>query len=195
MSVDPYAQARIDLNSTVGSQIAAGNVAWAAANYPGAVQAYQLAGQQGASTIGPEIDAVGWPQITQNFTQQAWALNGTLATIDATTAKQSDALLAQTLATKIDALYRSAINAGTGAANAPSQSSSMLTTALVLGAIGVLGGVTFAVMHAASSKAAASTARTTRTTRSSMAPTRRATSARTTRSARRLSQATTRRAV
>jgi len=190
-----FAQASSDLDTTVGVYISQGAVAWNAGNYPAAVTAYQQAGQAGAQTVGPEIDSAGQPSVTQYYTQQAWNLNTALAAIPATTATQAQALEAQTLAQKILSLYKAAIVAGTGAANAPSQSSSMLTTALVLGAIGVLGGVTFAVMHAASSKAAASTARTTRTTRSSTAPTRRATSARTTRSARRLSQATTRRAV
>src|SRR5271157_2643760 len=114
---DPYQQARIDLQTSIGSQVIAGDAAWSAGNYSAAVTAYQSAGQQGAAVIGPEIDAAGYPAVTQKYTQQAWQLNGTLAAVNPTTAQQPDALVAQTLAYKIQQLYTAAMNAGMKAAN------------------------------------------------------------------------------
>jgi hypothetical protein len=177
---DPYTQARFDLSSSVGAQVVAGNTAWDAGNYVGAVQAYQLAGQQGAAIIGPEIDAVGYPNVTQNYTQQAWTLNSQLAAINATSAVQAEAILAQTLATKIQQLYEKAINAGYAAANSSPSSSSGLVIGLTLAAVGVLGGVIFGLHSIARKKDARSSRALTR--RYSTAPTRR------------MSQAATRRA-
>lgn len=143
-TTDPYSQARIDLQATVGAQITAGDAAWNAGNYPSAVQAYQLAGQQGAAVIGPEIDAVGYPNVTQQYTQQAWLVNEALGAINAATATQAQALTAQTLANKISQLYEKAIQAGYAASNASAPSSSSgLAIGLALGAVAVLGGVIF----------------------------------------------------
>jgi hypothetical protein len=177
MATTTYAQASSDLQASVGAQIAAGNAAWASANYPSAVIAFQSAGQQGAATIGPEIDAVGYPQVTQKYTQQAWSLNGTLATIDSTTAVQTDALEAQTLANKIMQLYTQAISAGQAAANPPPPSN--LPIWLALGGLAVAGGLILG-LHA----------RKVGSTRTSQRPTRRVSSSAATR---RMSQAVTRR--
>jgi len=181
-NTNPYAQASSDLQASVGAQVAAGNAAWTSANYPAAVLAYQSAGQQGAATIGPEIDAAGYPQATQKYTQQAWNLNGTLATIDSATATQTDALEAQTLAQKIMQLYTQAISAGQAASNPPAPSN--LPIWLALGGIAVLGGV---ILGLHSRKVDSGR----RTTRISQRPTRHVSSNAATR---RMSQAQTRRA-
>jgi len=42
---------------------------------------YQTAGQYGADTLGPRIDAVGPSEITQPFTHDAWSVNAKLAAV------------------------------------------------------------------------------------------------------------------
>jgi peptidoglycan hydrolase-like protein with peptidoglycan-binding domain len=46
--------------------------------YTSEVQGLQSAGQFGASSVGPAIDALGAAQVTQPMTHQAWVLNGQL---------------------------------------------------------------------------------------------------------------------
>ena len=43
------------------------------------VAEYQSVGQYGADTLGPMIDAVGPPGVTQPFTHEAWDINTKLA--------------------------------------------------------------------------------------------------------------------
>jgi hypothetical protein len=146
-AIDPYTQARYDLSSSVGAQIVAGDTAWTAGNYSAATTAYQQAGQMGATIIGPEIDAAGYPQATQKFTQQAWQLNAQLAQIPSTNATQANALNAQLLAGKIQQLYIGAMDAGTRAASPPTPSN--LPIWLALGGLAVVGGIVFG-LHARS---------------------------------------------
>ena len=68
----PYAQASTDLQNQVAGPVGAGDTYLAEGDYPSAVQAYQAAGQAGATSVGPEIDEVGAPNVTQPYTQQAW---------------------------------------------------------------------------------------------------------------------------
>jgi len=138
-----FTQASTDLDATVGASITAGDSYWSASSYAGAVAAYQQAGQVGADSIGPEIDAIGFPNATQNFTQQAWQLNSQLAAIKTST--QTDALAAQTLAKKIYGLYQQAIAAGQQAA-ADESSIGMGTVAWVV-AGGLFAGLLAGAYH------------------------------------------------
>ncbi len=91
------------------AQIASADSALTAGNFTAAVAAYQTAGQAGAVTLGPEIDA-STNGASQPLTLQAWGINGTLATLPADgTTTQTDAQTAQGLATQMQALYNQAI--------------------------------------------------------------------------------------
>lgn len=74
----PFAQAQSDLNVMVAT-IQAGDSALKSGQYAYAVQVYQAAGNVGATIVGPDIDLGGAPNTTQPITQQAWLLNGRLA--------------------------------------------------------------------------------------------------------------------
>jgi|HubBroStandDraft_2_1064218.scaffolds.fasta_scaffold00001_154 hypothetical protein len=158
---DVFAQARVDLSSTVGAQIVAGDTALNAGQYSSAVTAYQQAGQVGATVVGPEIDGVGYSNATQGYTQQAWQLNTSLAAIPAASATQANAITAQALAYKMQQLYLSGIDAGDRAANPPSSAWPVLIT---LAGIGVAGGVILGFMDLHHKRT---------TMRASRAPTRR----------------------
>ena len=115
-----FDQAAKDLNDKMGGLLTQGD-SWQSSNVTGAmssaVQAYQAAGQAGATQVGPEIDAAGNPGVTQKYTQQAWTLNAALAAVNATdTATASDAALAAQYAKQMYALYQQAIGIGGGTA-------------------------------------------------------------------------------
>lgn len=89
------------------------------ANYYAAIGMYKQAGDYGAVTLGPEIDAAGAPNVTQPYTQQAWQINNdTLAPI-AQQDDQNAAVTAQSSAKSIAANYQSAIAAGLAALQQP----------------------------------------------------------------------------
>lgn len=128
-----FAGAQKDLASQVVAVISAGDTYYAAdasafrLDYSDAVSSYQAAGQAGASSVGPEIDAAGQAALTQPLTQQAWALNATLAALTKSGAadpkngvtaayfSKGDADQAKQLAKQIAALYTQAITAGQAA--------------------------------------------------------------------------------
>ena len=74
-----FAKANSDLTAMILT-VQAGDAYLKAAEYANAISAYQAAGNAGATVVGPDIDLAGAPNITQPITQQAWALNGRLAT-------------------------------------------------------------------------------------------------------------------
>lgn len=107
-----YDTAANDLQNEVILAAAAADTYLAAKDYKGAVNAYQAAGQAGASGVGPEIDLAGAPNVTQPLTQQAWTLNAALAAVNAASPTSVDANLAQGYVKQMIALYQQAIAAG-----------------------------------------------------------------------------------
>jgi hypothetical protein len=140
MPTDPYVQARTDLANTVAAGIKAGNAAYHSGLYASAVLAYQQAGNSGAVVVGPEIDAAGYSNDTQPFTNAAWQLNGQLAQInrDPTSTTQADAMGASSIVAKMLDQYNKAIAAGYAAANPPASAGNVkLYVMLGLGAVAV----------------------------------------------------------
>lgn len=111
-STMPYDVAAVDLQNEVVLAAAAGDTYLAAKDYAGAVKAYQAAGNAGATSVGPEIDLAGAPNVTQPLTQQAWTLNAALSAVNASTPTSVDAALAQGYVKKMVDLYQQAIAAG-----------------------------------------------------------------------------------
>jgi hypothetical protein len=136
------------LDSTVAAAISSGDVYYAAGNYLSAVQAYQLAGQTGATVIGPEIDAAGYSNVTQAYTQQAWQVNSQLASVNAASPVAGDALSASALAQKMLSLYTQAIQAGRAAEASQASSFPWSAVGLVAG-IGAVFGLAYGLMHVA----------------------------------------------
>jgi hypothetical protein len=107
----------VDLNNKVGALIGQGD-AWAATpnatvqDFVSAVYAYQQAGVAGATSVGPEIDDAGRPEITQKYTQAAWTLNSALAAVNATTSTAADVDLAAQYAKQMYGNYQTAIALG-----------------------------------------------------------------------------------
>jgi hypothetical protein len=98
-----------DLNAFDGS-IVAGDTYLSGGDTAGAITAYQAAGNTGAVTIGPEIDASTGGS-SQPLTQQAWNLNGQLAAITPSTSF-TDAQNAQSIVKQMQNLYHTAIRQG-----------------------------------------------------------------------------------
>lgn len=113
ITANSYSQASVDLANQVVAVIAAGDIYMNAspAELTQAVSSYQAAGNAGATSVGPEIDAAGSP-FTSAFTQQAWTLNAALAAVNATTPAMIDARIAQSYAKQMSALYTQAIALG-----------------------------------------------------------------------------------
>lgn len=138
------AQAQTDLTA-MQTTVTAGDTYLQAAEYTNAVQAYQAAGNAGATVVGPEIDLSGAPNTTQPITQQAWTTNAALAAVNSSTSTQADATLAQGYAKQMVTLYQQAIAAGQGALQSNSDPSGGpssgvgTTTAIVLGAGAIIG--------------------------------------------------------
>ena len=82
LGATPYDGPEVDLNNQVVAAAAAGDTYLSQGDYKGAITAYQAAGMAGATSVGPEIDLVGMPNVTQPFTQQAWQLNAALAAVN-----------------------------------------------------------------------------------------------------------------
>ena len=120
-AVNPYGQALADLQNQVQTPIKAGDTYLGEKDYAGALQAYQAAGQAGATSVGPEIDLVGAAPYTQPWTQKAWTANGTLASLGSVLNSdpnaKSIATQAQGLVKGMLANYVSAIQAGQTAFN------------------------------------------------------------------------------
>ena len=112
----PYDQSSADLQNQVVLASQAGDTYVASNEFNNAIQAYQAAGNAGATSVGPEIDLAGAPAVTQPLTQQAWTLNAALAAVDATSTNTataaSNAALAQGYIRQMIALYQQAIAAG-----------------------------------------------------------------------------------
>jgi hypothetical protein len=128
-----------DLNNKVGGLIAQGD-AWAATpnatvqDYVSAVYAYQQAGQAGATSVGPEIDDAGRPEITQKYTQAAWTINASLAAVNATTSTPADVDLAAQYAKQMYSNYQTAIALGKSGLRS---SGEVWNTGLMLGVAGL----------------------------------------------------------
>jgi len=134
-SASTFAQAETDLQNQVIAVIAAGdvyyreNVANFYLDFSDATLAYQAAGQAGATSIGPEIDAVG-VALTPPIVQQALTLNDSLQALPKTGLpdsenklaayhNQADADKAKTLVSQMVALYNQAISEGSAALRQP----------------------------------------------------------------------------
>lgn len=117
-----FTQAATDLHNQLELPIQAGDTYLQAGDAASALSAYKAAGQVGAGTLGPEIDAAGAPSVTQSYTQYAWGLNGQLAA--ATDATAAQGLVHEMLVTYQDAIQNGALalNAAPsgGGGNAPS---------------------------------------------------------------------------
>ena len=151
----PYAQAQTDLNNQVGVTIQAGDAYLAAKEYGNAIQAYMAAGNAGATSIGPEIDLAGAPNVTQPYTQKAWLLNGALqqaggsATAAGKMPAAQDAQVAQGYAKQMLAYYQQAIAAGSATPNTvkgPGSQSGISPGWWILG-LAVAGGVTWGLVR------------------------------------------------
>jgi len=132
-----YVQPALDLQNQVTLAVAAGDAYYLAdttafrLDFSDATQAYQAAGQAGASSVGPEIDAAGASSATQPLTQQAWNLNAQLAAlqpsgqpdptngVNAPYFNQADADRARALVVSMIGLYTQAIAAGAAAQGQP----------------------------------------------------------------------------
>jgi hypothetical protein len=95
-------QAQTDWINQVVTVIATGDSYLNAGETAQALTTYQAAGNAGATAVGPEIDLIGYPQISQPWTQKAWKLNGQLA---ATTSVAD----AQTYAKNMSIYYQAAL--------------------------------------------------------------------------------------
>lgn len=113
-----FAKAQTDLAS-MGVPAAQGDWAYSTGDYVSAITLYKQAGNTGAVTVGPEIDAAGAPQVTQQYTQTAWQINdsqlGPLQPV-------SDQQIAQTAQQAVRSMlqnYQTAITAGLAALAQP----------------------------------------------------------------------------
>jgi hypothetical protein len=134
-----YTQSLVDVNA-MGLKIADGD-GYAKGPTPSlqsAMQSYQAAGNMGATTVGPEIDAAGLPSVTQPYTQQAWRLNQQLASYDATNTDATEVYDAATLAKSMLTLYQSAVAAAQGQQPAPPGNRSAVGAVITLSVIGGL---------------------------------------------------------
>ena len=144
-----YDQSRADLASEVVGYSAFGDSAMSLKDWASAVRYYQQAGDNGATMLGPEIDAAGYPGKTQPLTQQAWAINGKLAAFTASSATQANAISAQGLVYNMVQLYTAAINAGEQAESDSSRKTPVFSgtnVAMILGAA-LAGGVLLALVR------------------------------------------------
>jgi len=136
-SASTFAQTNVDLQNQVVAVVGAGDSYYAAnlqafyQDYTDATEAYQAAGQAGATSLGPEIDASGAPTVTKPLTGQAWALNSQLATLSKSGPidtknnvtrpyfTQADADKAKALVTQMVSLYDQAITKGSAGVGQP----------------------------------------------------------------------------
>ncbi|HTQ47939.1 MAG TPA: hypothetical protein VMI75_34515 [Polyangiaceae bacterium] len=132
-----FAQAQADLQNQVVLVVQAGDTYYGESqsnyylDYTDAVLAYQAAGQAGATSLGPEIDAAGAASITSPLTHQAWALNAQLAAITKSGPAnasnglpsayftKADADKAKALVTQMVSLYDQAISQGSSSTGHP----------------------------------------------------------------------------
>jgi hypothetical protein len=137
LGASTFVQAATDLQNQVTLAVAAGDAYYLSdatgfrLDFSDATQAYQAAGQAGASSVGPEIDGAGASSTTSPLTQQAWALNGQLAAlqpsgqpdptngVNAPYFNHADADRARGLVVSMIALYTQAIAAGAAASGQP----------------------------------------------------------------------------
>lgn len=106
-----FAKAQADLAS-MGVPIAQGDWAFGTGDYVTAITSYKAAGNIGAVTIGPEIDAAGAPQATQQYTQAAWQINDQQLGPVQPTNDQQIAQTAGQAAANMMQNYQAAITAG-----------------------------------------------------------------------------------
>jgi hypothetical protein len=109
-----YQQASTDLQNQMALVIQAGDVHYGASDWEAAIASYQAAGMAGATSDGPEIDLVGAANVTQPYTQQAWALNSQLAELSPTGGQES-ANAARSYVTQMLNLYQTAMAQGQAA--------------------------------------------------------------------------------
>jgi hypothetical protein len=111
------------------SSVLAADMYLGSSEYTNAVTAYQAAGNVGAVTVGPEIDALTGGA-SQTNTHQAWLYNQGLAAIDAPSATVIEATQAQNLAHNMQTSYHAAITLQPPAPNlSPPQAPVALTDA------------------------------------------------------------------
>ena len=142
-----YTQLQGDL-AAFESTLGAGLLYLRGGEYDSAVDAYKAAGNAGATVIGPEIDGLGAPTVSQPYTQAAWTLNGQLAAINSTgstgtAATAADANSAATLASNMDAQYLAALGVSpviAGAQPGPAPSQGVGTAVLIGLGIAIVGG-------------------------------------------------------
>lgn len=114
--------------------VARGDAALSAGDYMSSVIAYQTAGQNGATTIGPEIDAQTGGA-SQPLTNQAWGINTNLAAVNngstGTPPSQTDAQNAQGFVRQMENLYHQAIAMPSGGGATPSSALTSAAQSLV----------------------------------------------------------------
>jgi hypothetical protein len=94
--------------ATFNQFVANGDAAQAQGLFDAAVVAYQSAGQFGADTVGPDIDAQTGGS-SKPLTGQAWDINTNLAAVTNNGASAQDAQSAQGFARQMQNLYQTAI--------------------------------------------------------------------------------------
>ena len=155
-----YGQSVADLNAMLAT-IQAGDMYLQYGQYASAIQAYQAAGQAGATVVGPDIDLAGAPNTTQPLTQPAWVLNGQLAdglwlingqlvTLASSPTYQA-AVAAQGAAKQMAGYYKAAITAGSAAlksANPNANSAVPGISANSAAAIALGGGIAVGLLYA-----------------------------------------------
>lgn len=137
LGASTFAQSAADLQNQVVLVVAAGDAYYLAdstafrLDFTDATQAYQAAGQAGASSVGPEIDSAGASSTTSPLTQQAWNINAQLAAmqpsglpdptngVNAPYFNHADADKARGLVVSMVALYSQAIATGAIASGQP----------------------------------------------------------------------------
>ena len=103
-AVSAYNQANTDWQNQVVAVINAGDTYLNEGSTAQALSSYQAAGAAGATSLGPEIDLIGYPRASQPWTQKAWKLN----TLLAATTSVADA---QTFVKNMSLFYQIALSA------------------------------------------------------------------------------------
>jgi hypothetical protein len=129
-----FAQAQTDFQNQVVAVIAAGDTYLAAGETAQAIATYKAAGMAGATSVGPEIDLLGYPSASQPWTQQAWRINALLQATNV-------AADAQAYVKNIQLRYSTALSAAAFAATAPPPSPPTLGASQVAWAAVVAAGL------------------------------------------------------
>lgn len=110
--VDPYAKLLADV-AAMRTDSASATRTFTAGDYAKALAQYKAVAQRGADMVGPEIDNVGPPELTQPFTHDAWYVNGQIALLvaDPPSALVASAAQAHILLDRMISDYSQAISA------------------------------------------------------------------------------------